>query len=240
MRVALGRPQPVDAGIDDALAEQALLVANTGSQSLGTLTRQILHLQDAVAALLVEVLEGAVVIEGLSRLSVSFGHLIGALGTARLQTANLEASRNRLTGLLAKEVFYADVARACATALERGHRAFVVALDLDGLKAINDTQGHDAGDAAIRQLAGTLSESVGSRGTAYHLSGDEFALIVRGDDELAVEEILSATVELGAPAFSAGWLLLDDEIAERDPEDVYHEADIRMLDAKRSKRAHRA
>jgi diguanylate cyclase (GGDEF)-like protein len=238
-RKALGRPQPVDAGLDAALAEIAVTIA-TGNQSLGVLTRQILHLQDAIADVLVTSLQPALHREALMRLSISVGHLIGAIGTARLQNANLEASRSRMTGLLAKDAFYSDIERACSAVLgSAGGDEFIVAsIDLDDLKTINDTLGHDAGDKAIRALAQALSGAVGSRGTPYHLSGDEFGLIIHGCGDV-LPEIRDIAVANGAPGFSIGWVVVDIKLAEREPEDVYHEADIRMYDEKRAKKAAR-
>jgi diguanylate cyclase (GGDEF)-like protein len=236
---AVSRPQPVDAGIDGGIAEAAVLVAG-GEQSLGTATRQILHVQESVAESIAATLPPDEAAELLERLRVCMGYLIGAIGRARLERANLEASRNRLTGLLAKEAFYNDTRRA-ALAVADGKERIMVAIDLDGLKAINDNEGHLAGDAALRALAGALQRAVEGNGTAYHLSGDEFALILQGSgsEEGLVEGVVQRAVEAGAPSFSYGLLVLDETASDQEPEDLYHEADIRMLDQKRAKRVAR-
>jgi diguanylate cyclase (GGDEF)-like protein len=237
IRAALGRPQPADAGLDDALGEVAATIA-TGNQSLGAVTRQILHFEEVTAGALASHLQLDLHSEALMRLSMSVGQLLGAIGTTRLQSANLDALRNRMTGLLGKDAFYSDINRACETAHESGGRdqVSVVAIDLDGLKAINDAQGHPAGDAVIRALAGALSDAAGSHATPYHLSGDEFGLIVQGGED-GVREILEAVEANGAPIFSAGSVVIDTEIAERGAEGIYCEADIRMMEVKRQKHA---
>jgi len=60
--------------------------------------------------------------------------------------------------------------RACAVFL----------LDLDRFKAVNDTMGHPAGDALLKQVAERLSNTVGDRGRVGRLGGDEFQVILHG------------------------------------------------------------
>ncbi|MGM9921226.1 MAG: GGDEF domain-containing protein, partial [Bhargavaea sp.] len=59
----------------------------------------------------------------------------------------------------------------------------VVLFDLDDFKEINDTYGHETGDAVLRDFAGTLSDFVGSRGIIARWGGDEFLAIFRAADE---------------------------------------------------------
>ncbi|WP_047170368.1 EAL domain-containing protein [Novosphingobium sp. Rr 2-17] len=56
----------------------------------------------------------------------------------------------------------------------------VFLLDLDHFKQVNDTMGHPAGDALLRQLAERLSSTVGERGRVGRLGGDEFQVILHG------------------------------------------------------------
>ncbi|MFC0204964.1 EAL domain-containing protein [Novosphingobium soli] len=60
--------------------------------------------------------------------------------------------------------------RACALFL----------LDLDRFKQVNDTMGHPAGDALLKQVAERLSESAGERGRVGRLGGDEFQVLLHG------------------------------------------------------------
>ena len=63
----------------------------------------------------------------------------------------------------------------------------VAVLDLDGFKQLNDSVGHAAGDAALRQLSAALREAVGDLGVVGRLGGDEFVVVASplADDDAA-------------------------------------------------------
>ena len=64
-------------------------------------------------------------------------------------------------------------------------RLALLLLDVDGFKTINDTFGHPAGDAALREVAPRLSMTIRQADQAFRLGGDEFALLLpdMGDDD---------------------------------------------------------
>lgn len=72
-----------------------------------------------------------------------------------------------------------------------GGRYYVIA-DLNGLKTVNDTIGHSAGDKLLQGFAFLLSSAVGENGKAYRQGGDEFAALYKGD----VQEFLRELDEL--------------------------------------------
>ena len=80
----------------------------------------------------------------------------------------------------------------------------VVAIDLDGLKAVNDTAGHAAGDRQLVLLVDTLRKALRSMDGIYRLGGDEFGLVLpdTSPDDAAV--LIARAVRLGAPSFSWG------------------------------------
>lgn len=57
-------------------------------------------------------------------------------------------------------------------------RAALIMVDVDGFKHVNDSHGHLAGDAVLRQVAGILAHAVRSADLAVRLGGDEFAVIL--------------------------------------------------------------
>ncbi|MGH3003783.1 MAG: putative bifunctional diguanylate cyclase/phosphodiesterase [Gaiellaceae bacterium] len=89
-----------------------------------------------------------------------------------------EAQHDDLTGLLNRRGFFAALHRA----LEAGdaREVAVLLLDLDGFKEINDTLGHDAGDALLVEIGARLRTVVRQGDSLARLGGDEFAIIARG------------------------------------------------------------
>lgn len=85
---------------------------------------------------------------------------------ARVQELEQGARTNPLTGLPNKAAFEADEALGWPS---------VVAIDMDGLKRLNDTVGHENADAVLRALGRELDALASDTARFYHRSGDEFA-----------------------------------------------------------------
>ncbi|AFL51582.1 bifunctional diguanylate cyclase/phosphodiesterase [Sinorhizobium fredii] len=94
---------------------------------------------------------------------------------AQKQMAHL-ARHDMLTGLANRMFFRECFDRALSEKGAAGRMA-VLCLDLDGFKAINDTLGHPAGDAVLRQVSARLVQSVRPADVVARLGGDEFAII---------------------------------------------------------------
>ncbi|MFI2757470.1 GGDEF domain-containing protein [Streptomyces echinatus] len=113
------------------------------------------------------------------------------------------ARRDPLSGLWTRDAFETRATRALA---RRPHVA-VILCDLDGFKAINDTHGHAAGDAAIRAAAASLNDTLAGHpgAVAARLGGDEFAAVVPLADPLALPWLLRGLHgEMTAPFRHAG------------------------------------
>jgi diguanylate cyclase (GGDEF)-like protein len=113
------------------------------------------------------------------------------------------ARRDPLSGLWTRDAFET---RAAHTLARRPHVA-VILCDLDGFKAVNDTHGHAAGDAAIRSAAASLTDALtGHPGAvAARLGGDEFAAAVPLTDPLALPWLLGGLHdEMTAPCRHVG------------------------------------
>jgi diguanylate cyclase (GGDEF)-like protein len=85
----------------------------------------------------------------------------------------------------------------------------LVLVDLDDLKAINDAEGHPAGDAALRALAHRFQRVLRFGDNAARIGGDEFALILPSTDPDAVPPLLerigaAAVGDRVCPPFSYG------------------------------------
>ncbi|VXB73109.1 EAL/GGDEF domain-containing protein [Burkholderia sp. 8Y] len=86
----------------------------------------------------------------------------------------LTGLRNRYSTLRALR---ADVAQT-----DNIGRLALLFIDLDNFKTVNDTLGHNAGDIVLQMTASRLAETVGHHGTLARIGGDEFVVIVKGDD----------------------------------------------------------
>ncbi|WP_026488487.1 GGDEF domain-containing protein [Butyrivibrio sp. XBB1001] len=76
----------------------------------------------------------------------------------------------------------------------------IVSIDLNGLKTINDVQGHLMGDKYIREFADILEECVAGRGFVARTGGDEFVAVLSGDNlekvERVIDEVKAALAKL--------------------------------------------
>jgi diguanylate cyclase (GGDEF)-like protein/PAS domain S-box-containing protein len=91
-----------------------------------------------------------------------------------------QATHDALTGLVNRREFERRLQEAVDTA-HRGDGAHVLCyLDLDRFKAINDTSGHVAGDAMLRECAKILRDAVRDSDTVARIGGDEFGMLLVG------------------------------------------------------------
>jgi len=96
-----------------------------------------------------------------------------------------------LTGLYNRKGFLALADHRLKLA-RRNQESFSVAfVDLDGLKSINDTHGHDTGNCALVEVANVLKESFRQSDILGRLGGDEFAILIVDADELETAGIRS-------------------------------------------------
>ncbi|MGE5476001.1 MAG: EAL domain-containing protein [Bacteroidales bacterium] len=110
------------------------------------------------------------------------------------------ANHDSLTDLPNRTLLTERLAQALGTARGSGQHVAVVTIDLEGFTTVNDSMGHDVGNALLRETARRLSLTVaGNGGTAARLAGDEFALVLPQLRDLAavssaVEQVREAVV----------------------------------------------
>ncbi len=137
---------------------------------------------------------------GMSALLASVAGLYAArLTLARQEQARFErlARSDALTGLANRAQFNQRLAQVLAVAQRENRRAALIFVDLDNLKAVNDHDGHDAGDALLVAAARRLSDSARLSDVVSRLGGDEFTVLlpsIRDHADVAVvaERILAA------------------------------------------------
>jgi diguanylate cyclase (GGDEF)-like protein/PAS domain S-box-containing protein len=89
-----------------------------------------------------------------------------------------EADTDPLTGLANRRALERTLGSALSRAAARKRSIAVLVLDLDGFKSINDSHGHAAGDAALREVARRLRRCVRERDLVARLGGDEFVVLL--------------------------------------------------------------
>jgi len=96
------------------------------------------------------------------------------------EQASRLAHYDSLTGLANRFHMSQALDKILASPQEMNRTCAVLLLDLDRFKHVNDTMGHPAGDALLRQVAQRLERAVGQSGQVGRLGGDEFQVIVPG------------------------------------------------------------
>ena len=116
----------------------------------------------------------------------------------------------------------------------------MIAIDLNGLKAINDEQGHAAGDAMLRRAGEVLAKAVDAPACAARVGGDEFAVLLPGVDErgaAAIRDRIQSLLELNNQFYSGQPLGLAMGIAccqsGEAVESALHKADQAMYEEKK-------
>jgi len=89
------------------------------------------------------------------------------------------ANYDALTGLPNRRRLEQELSRELALARRRRTQGALLILDMDDLKAVNDSLGHHAGDELLRQTARTLNERLAAGHFVARLSGDEFCVLLR-------------------------------------------------------------
>jgi diguanylate cyclase (GGDEF)-like protein len=130
-----------------------------------------------------------------------------------------------------------------ASILSVGEDAALLLLDLDGFKAVNDTLGHEFGDALLREIADKLRLSVRSHDIVARLGGDEFVIIIR--NAITPSELASTATRL--LSLLAESTTLNDEVifssasigiafvrSQHSAQELLREADLAMYAAKNS------
>ncbi len=117
----------------------------------------------------------------------SIGHAAFTEATnARMQLANTDP----LTGLLNRRGFVRRTERALAATTPRSGRLAVIALDLDGFKQINDTQGHAVGDRLLQAVSSVATDTLQGAEAIGRFGGDEFVAAIRVGSRDELDEVV--------------------------------------------------
>ena len=112
----------------------------------------------------------------------------------------------------------------------------IVVLDVNDLKKINDTEGHEAGDKYICDACEIICRTF-KRSPVYRVGGDEFVVISQDEDYARSEELVDIIAKHNGEAVSKGGVIIACGMAKYDKEDcvaeVFEAADKKMYENKK-------
>ncbi len=160
-------------------------------------------------------------------------HVSAAINVARIhEQVKEDALTDGLTGALNYRAFQERL----ASSIERAEPFAVLMFDVVGLKPLNDTVGHLAGDQLLRHSVNVIQAVIGSESVAGRIGGDEFGALLCGDDAVnprAIGERIVARMESDVAAayrhtvtLRFGWAAYP--LDGRAPDLLLHVADQRM------------
>jgi diguanylate cyclase (GGDEF)-like protein len=168
--------------------------------------------------------------------------LIGEVRRVLLRESRM-AREDALTQLPNRREFRERGLQAFAQAQRQGASFTAVFIDLDRFKEVNDTLGHDTGDALLAAVARAIREQVRASDIPGRLGGDEFALLLPNMDAQAAsgfveklrKRLLEGMTEKGWPVtFSIG--IASYQVAPQDFDLLVKQADTLMYEVKHSGR----
>lgn len=153
------------------------------------------------------------------------------------------AVTDQLTNLFNRRYFYEALNRACKRQQRNNSGLFILLLDIDHFKSINDNLGHAAGDAALRELANLLIKTVRETDVVARWGGEEFIILVE-DSTLDQAIVFAERVRAGIDSYpftinhpvsvSIGIARYYPQLSEC--ETTISRADLALYEAKRSGR----
>jgi diguanylate cyclase (GGDEF)-like protein len=175
--------------------------------------------------------------------------------TAELEESNRQieqiAYHDALTGLPNRRLFTEDLRKLVAPCNASHDRFALLLIDLDRFKQVNDTLGHDAGDALLVEAAARMRAALRASDRLARLGGDEFAILITdlggtpASDAEAVDAVCARLVDVFARtiAFKSAEMRTSASIGVtlcaaggNNPDELYKEADLALYEAKRSGR----
>ena len=158
-----------------------------------------------------------------------------------LSQAQSQASLDALTGVKNRHAFLQAEEELDRQIRERRNPAFaIVIFDVNDLKAVNDTAGHQAGDGYLRSACKIVCD-IFERSPVFRIGGDEFVVIAQGSDYDCIEELLDKVSDHNMQAARTGGIIIACGMAKYESEKsvapVLERADLSMYENKTSLKA---
>ena len=113
----------------------------------------------------------------------------------RVEQLDQLAHQDSLIDLPNRRGFMRELERLIARVDRYGINAAMLFVDLDGLKMINDTFGHRAGDEALIQVANLLAKGVRHSDVVARIGGDEFGILLESSDDANAQETAARLID---------------------------------------------
>lgn len=161
----------------------------------------------------------------------------------RLAQAKKQANVDALTGVKNKHAYLDAEARMDRQIKEGSQPPFaIVMLDVNDLKKINDTSGHQAGDQYLRSACKTICDTF-AHSPVFRVGGDEFAVISQGRDYDGIEALLGQMSDYNREASHTGGIMIACGMARYEGDEcvasVFERADHSMYENKKMLKAFR-
>ncbi|HVE45465.1 MAG TPA: GGDEF domain-containing protein [Acidimicrobiales bacterium] len=228
--LALRHPQPLGWGPDPDIEPVAEAFA-VAAGSLDVAVGQLICLREALRSHVEGRVPPEEQMETLLRMTMVVDRAIGVAARRMSTRLEEEAHVDALTGLLNRRALQRDIERDLGRAKRHSRCLTVVVADMDKLKAVNDRDGHAAGDRLLRELAAGLGSALRVGDQAYRVGGDEFVVLLPEATADTAECVVARVEAAGAPSFTWGSATYPDD--GDDGEYLLDLADHRLLDAKR-------
>ena len=133
--------------------------------------------------------------------------------------------------------------RECGDMAEEGKNVTLLIFDVNNLKTVNDTEGHEAGDKYLKNTADIIFENLKGRGPLYRIGGDEYAVIFADRKESEIEDVLESLRNEKRPAYKkqpfscAFGAATFEKGSDNSLRDVFKRADEAMFEEKKRQKA---
>lgn len=153
---------------------------------------------------------------GMAMMYIHYTEFSQLAADEHIQQQQILITTDPLTGILSRNAYAADLRRLDAAGMPGDQIAF--AIDINGLKEVNDTHGHEAGDELICGAADCIVSVFEPWGSCYRTGGDEFVVLARMEPGKAAEALKELSVKTaawkgskaGQLSLSAGWAAASD------------------------------
>ena len=105
------------------------------------------------------------------------------------------ALTDQLTGLNNRHHLETCLTKAITRARAEGRSGYVLFIDMDDFKIINDAYGHDYGDAILKAVAAFLRQHFGDSGSIFRFGGDEFVILLNPERSSAIYDIMGGLLQ---------------------------------------------